>query len=110
MSGVTRWVIYPVDGQTHSLAPVNDHPPGVLAARCGRLLPVEVAQHDHLPGWQLCASCLWYYLVPTTVFPPRSPAGRRSNPPSAPRRRVAGGQSVPAVDAGTDPLGYSADQ
>lgn len=64
------------DGWTHSLLPVGDHLPGVLQTRCGHLLPMGVQQHDHLPGWQLCASCLWCYLVPTRVLPPENPAGR----------------------------------
>lgn len=69
VTGPTRWVISPLDGRTHSLLPASDHPAGVLAARCGQLLPLGVPQHDHLPGWQLCESCLWCYLVPTGVFP-----------------------------------------
>jgi hypothetical protein len=37
---MTRWVICPADGQTHSLPPMGDHPPGVLVTRCGHLLPL----------------------------------------------------------------------
>jgi hypothetical protein len=110
VNGPTRWVICPTDGQTHSLLPASDHPSGVLAARCGHLLPVGVTQHDHLPGWQLCVSCLWCYLVPTGMFPPQSPAGHRSNPHGLPPCGVPGGQPVPAADAGTAPLDCSVDQ
>lgn len=105
MTGPTRWVICPTDGRTHSLPSASDHPSKVLVARCGHQLPVGVPQHDHLPGWQLCESCLWCYLVPPGVFPPQSPAGRWSNLHGGlPPRGVPGGQPVPAVDAGTDPL------
>lgn len=107
---MTRWVICPADGQTHSLAPVGDHPLRVLVARCGRLLPVGVPQHEQLPGWQLCVTCLWRYLVPARMFSPHSSAGRWSNSDGAPSRGVPGGQPVPAVDDGTDQLGCSADQ
>jgi hypothetical protein len=99
VNSATRWVICPTDGQTHSLLPVGDHSPGMLAARCGHLLPVGVAQYEQLPGWQLCVSCLWRYLVPTGVFPPESPAGRRSNPEGAPPCGVPSGQPVPVADA-----------
>lgn len=99
MTGPTRWVISPTDGRTHSLLPISDHPPGVLQARCSHLLPVGVPQHDHLPGWQLCVTCLWCYLVPNRVLPPRSLAGRRSNPDGSPARGAPGDQPVPAADA-----------
>lgn len=78
-------------------------------ARCGHLLPVEVPQHDYLPGWQLCVNCLWHYLVPTRVVPPRSPGGHRSNPYGLARRGGPGGQPVPAADADVSALG-SVDQ
>lgn len=107
---MTRWVICPADGQTHSLAPVGDHPLGVLVARCGRLLPLGMPQHDQLPRWQLCESCLWCYLVPISVLPPQSPSGHRSNPHGSPLWGIPGGQLVPAVDADNDRLGGSVDQ
>ncbi|MGH3673341.1 MAG: hypothetical protein ACRDSH_22400 [Pseudonocardiaceae bacterium] len=75
-----RWVISPTDGKAHSLVQVGDHLPGVLGARCGRLLPVGVVAHDHLPGWQWCLPCLWGYLVPPPVFSRKTPAGHRWNP------------------------------
>lgn len=107
---MTRWVICPADGQTHSLLPMGGHPPGVLLARCGRPLPLGVPQHDQLPGWQLCVSCLWGYLVPTSVLPPQTPAGHRSSPHGSPPWGIPGGQPVPAADADTDRLGDSVDQ
>jgi hypothetical protein len=110
MNGPTRWVISPTDGQTHSLRPVSDHPLDVLTARCGHLLPVGVPQYEQLPGWQLCVTCLWCYLVPARMFSPQRPAGRWSNSDGAPPRGVRGGLPVPAVEAGTDPLGSSVDQ
>src|SRR5438067_2141642 len=100
MSGPTRWVISPTDSQTHSLQPVSDHSPEALAARCGQLLAVGVPQHEQLPGWQLCVTSLWGYLVPARMLSPQSLAGRWSNCDGAPPRGVAGGQ----------PLGCSVDQ
>lgn len=110
MNGPMQWVISPMDGQTHSLAQVRDHPPEVLAARCGHLLPMGMPQYKHLPGWQLCVTCLWCYLVPARMFSPQSPAGRWSNSDGAPPREIPGDQSVPVVDAGTDSPGCSVDQ
>jgi hypothetical protein len=92
VSGLTRWVICPTDGQAHVLVPVGDRPLGVLKARCGHLLPRVIAQHEGLPGRLLCVSCLWWDLLPAPVFPRRIPAGRRLSdaPESTP-----GGQPVP---------------
>lgn len=70
MSGLTRWAISPTDGRDHSL-PEGDHPPGVLQARCGHLLPLCVEQHDHLPGRQWCVPCMVAHLLPAPVSPPQ---------------------------------------
>ena len=111
MTDPTRWVISPTDGRIHSLPPVGDHPPArVLQVRCGQLLPVGVPQHDHLPGWQLCVSCLYRYLMPTGVFPPQSPVRHRSEGDDAPPGGFWGGQLGLTGDAGADSLGCSGDQ
>jgi len=99
MKDPTRWVISPTDGQTHSLLPASDHVPAVPVTRCGQLLPMGIPQHKQLPGWQLCVSCLWYYLTPIRMLPPESPASHRSNPDSSPPRGVPDGEPVPADDA-----------
>jgi hypothetical protein len=89
----TQWVISPTDGRTHVLLPAGDCLRGMLQARCGDLLPREVALHECLPGLLLCVRCLWCYLVPASAFPPTIPADRRLRdaPESTP-----GGQPVPA--------------
>jgi hypothetical protein len=66
---------------------------------------MRAPQDEQLPEWQLCVTCLWDYLVPARMISTQSPASRWSHSGSAPPRAVPGGQSVPAVDAGTDSLG-----
>jgi hypothetical protein len=65
----TQWAICPVDGRTHVLWPVGDHPPGMLRAQCGHLLPQGVTLHECLPGLLLCVTYLWYYLLPGHARP-----------------------------------------
>jgi hypothetical protein len=43
-----RWAYSPLDRAAHLLAR-GDHPSGVLAARCGRLLPMIATVHDQPP-------------------------------------------------------------
>ena len=65
----TQWAICPVDGRTHVLRPVGDHPPRMLRAQCGHLLPQGVTLHECLPGLLLCVTCLWCYLIPAHARP-----------------------------------------
>lgn len=51
-----------------------------------------------LPERLLCVTCMWFYLVPVSVFPRQIPAGRRSSPISpASALRALGGRPVPDV-------------
>lgn len=45
---------HPVSGPAHLLLPEGDHPPGVLKARCGAVLPTVVPQHGQLPPGLKC--------------------------------------------------------
>lgn len=55
VSGPLRWVLSPLDYRTHVLAE-GDQPVGVVAARCGAVLPVVFPVHDQ-PSGRPCAPC-----------------------------------------------------
>jgi hypothetical protein len=62
MSRPARWAFSPLDYTAHLLLCDGDHPPGVLKARCGHLLPVAAAVHEH-PAGRTCPQCALVFLV-----------------------------------------------
>ncbi|MCA1705856.1 MAG: hypothetical protein LC808_22375 [Actinobacteria bacterium] len=56
MSRPARWAFSPLDYAAHLLLCDGDHPPGVLKARCGELLPTVAAKFDH-PVGRICPVC-----------------------------------------------------
>lgn len=55
VSGSLRWVLSPLDYCAHVLAK-SDQPVGVVAARCGAVLPVVFPVRDQ-PSGRPCPSC-----------------------------------------------------
>jgi hypothetical protein len=55
VSGTLRWVLSPLDYRTHVLAE-GDQPVGVVAARCGAVLPVVFPVRDQ-PSGRPCPPC-----------------------------------------------------
>jgi hypothetical protein len=55
VSGPLRWVLSPLDYRAHVLGK-GDQPVGVVAVRCGAVLPVVFPVRDQPPG-RPCPSC-----------------------------------------------------
>jgi hypothetical protein len=55
VSGLLRWVLSPLDYRAHVLAE-GDQAVGVVAARCGAVLPVVFSVRDQ-PSGRPCPSC-----------------------------------------------------
>jgi hypothetical protein len=55
VSGPLRWVLSPLDYRAHVLVE-GDQPVGVVAARCGAVLPVVFPVHDQ-PSGRPCPPC-----------------------------------------------------
>ena len=62
MSRPARWAFSPLDYAAHLLLCDGDHPVGVLKARCGHLLPLRPAVHEH-PVGRTCPQCELVFLV-----------------------------------------------
>jgi hypothetical protein len=55
VSGPLRWVLSPLDYHAHVLAD-GDQPQGVVAVRCGAVLPVVFSMRDQ-PSGRPCPPC-----------------------------------------------------
>jgi hypothetical protein len=63
MTRSARWALSPMDACVHLMVPTGEHPPGVLPARCGHLLPTVVHQHDQPPPGTPCKHCRLIFLA-----------------------------------------------
>lgn len=63
MTGTTRWAMSRLDFCVHLLVPAAGHSTDVLTARCGRLLPMSVTQHDQPPPGPPCERCRLIFLA-----------------------------------------------
>ena len=65
--GPLRWALSPLDFRAHAVTALDDHPIGVLIARCGHRLPMVVELDSEPPGAP-CPACA------TAVYPQFPPA------------------------------------
>lgn len=54
--GSLRWALSPLDFRAHAVTEIDDHPIGVLIARCGHRLPM-VVEFDPEPPGAPCSTC-----------------------------------------------------
>jgi hypothetical protein len=103
----TRWAISPLDCAVHLLVSEGDHPPGVLQARCGHLLPTVVHHLDQPPPGLPCENCRLIFLADCALH---AAAGQLASalqrapdpgrPPVEPARHAPGGRPVPPTSEG----------
>ena len=69
--GSSRWALSPLDFRAHAVAEFDNHPIGVLIARCGHRLPMVVELEPEPPAapCQACAMAVAPQL-PDSANPP----------------------------------------
>jgi len=65
-----RWALSPLDFRAHAVTELDDHPIGVLIARCGHRLPM-VVELDAQPPGAPCPACA--IAVDPELSEPRQP-------------------------------------
>jgi hypothetical protein len=85
--GAVRWALSPVDCRVHLLASTGDHPWGAPQARCGAVLPPQVACQPERSRWgayRTCPTCALIAQRPVSVpahpWAPRPPTTFEGQP------------------------------